>query len=271
MADFQEPSDDHKNKKANDQQSNQQKNQDQTQKNDNALDKDLSDAPQKDRYTLIKRYFGAIEMDISDVSDPHLKAIYLELNWWLQIVWCRYKDQEGKRDFKKFMGGQDFKSNPIIIPDLPQESNYYQWLESFDLVEKKSERLLLATVMALSLNDALFLSFLEMLKHPMVTIFVGGQVKNNGRRFIPTMQTLFYLLGGVDLKKHTTYQRYFRTQQSQITNWGLEMISSQTRITGYSGATDEWKNLLISLQPNIWQYFLGGAMPKPEDNQDLPI
>ncbi|HAS44150.1 MAG TPA: ATP-binding protein [Microscillaceae bacterium] len=267
MADFQEASDNQKKKNANSQKSKKK----QAQVNENSLAKDLSDAPQKQRQALIKRYFGSMVMDTVNVSDPHLKAIYLELNWWLQIVWCRYKNQEGKNDFRDFMTLRDFKSNPIQIPELPQESNYYQWLESNHLIEKESERLLFATVMALSLNDALFLSFLEMLKHPLVNIFVGGQVQSNGRRFIPTMQTLFYILGGVDLKKHTIYQRYFRSQQTQITNWGIEMVSLQSRITGYNEASDEWKNLLISLKPSIWQYFLGGAMPLPEDNQDLPL
>ncbi|OJJ22862.1 hypothetical protein BKI52_00490 [marine bacterium AO1-C] len=224
-----------------------------------------------DKEAIIRSYFNLMIMDTSKVEDIHHMAIYSELNWLLQVLWCRYNDFNSQEDFKSFFGKKDFKNKIIETPALPADSHYAQWLIEHDLLDKKPFRLMLAMVMALSLNDALFFALLELAHKPIISVFVGGQTQNGSRRFLPTMQTLLYLLAGVDLKKQAQYQLEFRSKQAQINQWGVELVSSQARLTGRPDLPDEWKNLLISLQPNIWQYFLGGAMPRPEDNQDLPL
>lgn len=232
----------------------------------------FSDSPQQNSaQVVVHQYFSMMRMDISTVADVHHRAIYQELNWLLQVLWCRYNDFQSKEDFQSFLGRADFKKNIIRLPKIPAESHYGQWLMQHRIAEKAPERLLMAVIMALSLNDAMFFSLLELLQRPIISVFVGGQTQDNSRRFLPTFQTLLYLLAGVDLKNQANYQLYFRAQQISLDAWGIQMISTQSRLTGRNDLPDEWKNLLISLKPNIWQFFLGGEMPQPEDNQDLPL
>lgn len=263
MAEYEHSSGDHEDKKKSAQEY------EKTKKSN--VQKSHSNSPEERQKKLIKGFFGEMEMSTQGVDDAHLRAIYQELNWFLQILWLRYKDYQSKEDFNTFSNQSDFNGNIIALPTLSLNSHYGEWLHKYQLTDKKPERILLAMVMALSLNDAIFFAFLDLLQKPFVSVLIGGQTQDNERRFLPTIQTLLYVLAGVDFKNQAQYQRKFRTQQSEMTKWGIEMISNQTRLTGKSEITDEWKNLLISLNPNIWQYFLGGEMPLPEDNTDLPI
>ncbi|EAY28103.1 ATP-binding protein [Microscilla marina] len=223
------------------------------------------------RLGQIQTYFGHMVMDTEGVKEASLEAVYKELNWFLQVLWLRYVNKDSKVDFKSFFAQPDFKGVAVKLPELPAKSHYKAWLQKHQLTEKAPERLLMAMVMALSLNDALFFAFIELLQQPIVAVFVGGQTKDSERRFMPTMQTLFYLLAGVDLKNQAAYQLRFRKQNHHLGKWGIELGSAQAKMTGRPDLADEWKNLLISLNPNIWQYFLGGNMPLPEENKDLPI
>ncbi|WP_299464036.1 AAA family ATPase [uncultured Microscilla sp.] len=231
---------------------------------------ELTNAEQQ-RIARVQDYFGQMVIDTKGVDDDSLEAVYKELNWFLQILWHRYKNKDGKEDFLSFLTKKDFNNNVVVLPELPAKSHYKAWLQKHKLTQKAPERLLMAMVMALSLNDALFFAFLDLLQQPLISVFVGGQTKDSERRFMPTVQTLLYLLAGVDLKNQATYQLHFRTQQHHLSKWGIELESAQARMSGRTDLSDEWKNLLISLNPNIWQYFLGGNMPLPEENKDLPI
>lgn len=162
---------------------------------------------------VIDRYFGEMILDTSGNIPDNLLAVYLELNWFLQVLWYRYKNPGNKNDIKTLEEEDDFNGDLIKLPLLPEESHYAQWLKKHKIYENAPERLLFATAMALSLNDAMFIALLALTQEPVITVFVGGQTQNNERRFTPSLQTVSYLLTGTDLKKQIDYQLHLRQQQ----------------------------------------------------------
>ncbi len=218
---------------------------------------------------IIRNYFGLMVMNPDEAPSIHHRAIYREINWLLQIIGYRFRNFNSQEDFEVFQGEMDFQYSMIQIPNLDEASHYGSWVIEHQL--SSQDRLFMSVVMAMSLNDALFFALLELLKLPIISVYVGGLTQNNGRRFLPTVQTILYLLAGTDLKKQAEYQLYFRSKAILIQKSGIQLKSSQSMRTGYDDIIDEWKNLLVSLDPVVWQYFLGADMPQPEENKQLPL
>ncbi|WP_232296761.1 ATP-binding protein [Microscilla marina] len=218
----------------------------------------------------VKELNRVVALRRSVPKNKDLDGVHSELNWWLKIIWYRYQDPAGELDFEDFLGLPDFNDVPIDFPPIETDSQYGQWLHKHQASEAYNIRLLLATTMALSLNDSLFFALQELTKPRVISSMVGGKVEEKGRRFLPSIQTVLYLLAGADLSNQAKYQLYFRSRADLLHKLGIELTSPNSRYS-QSDSNDEWKNLLISLNPNIWQYFLGGNMPLPEENKDLPI
>ncbi|MEO1054442.1 MAG: ATP-binding protein [Bacteroidota bacterium] len=217
---------------------------------------------QKDT-SVLDHYFDLLYIDPYDNRTPDEQAVYLELNWLLQVIRYRCLSPQEKS------GIEDLLVHEIEMPSLPTESHYGQWVNTQGL--NVQDRILLALTMSASINDAILYPFIELSRNPLVAPFIGGQTQANGKRFIASLQTLLYLLGGTDLHVQAQYQMYFRSRQHQLAKWGIDIKSFQAMRTGYSDITDEWKNLVVNLQPAFWRYFMGGEMPKPEENQQLPL
>ena len=220
----------------------------------------------------MRQHFCRLEIKphSSKNGNIHQQAIGQEINWWLQTLWCRLINFDSKAGFQAFLGTPDYSQRNIEVPALPPQSHYGKWVHQHAL--QPADRLLLATVMVSSLNDALFFGFHQLLRVPLISSFVGGQTSNEGRRFFPSIQTLLYLLGGTDMQKHTPYQLYFFQKQAKLQQYGVQLRSSVAVRTGLDDIiSPNWKNLLLSLDSNIWEYFLGNEMPRPEHNQELPL
>ncbi|WP_299463106.1 AAA family ATPase [uncultured Microscilla sp.] len=218
----------------------------------------------------VKKLNRVVALRRSVPKNDHLDGVHRELNWWLKIIWCRYQAPAGAHDFKDFFELPDFNDDPIVFPTIETESQYGKWLQKHGVSKEYSIRLLLATAMALSLNDSLFFGLQELTKPRVISSLVGGKLEEQGRRFLPSIQTVLYLLAGADLNNQARYQLSFRSNADKLRKLGIVLTNPNSRYS-QANLSDEWKNLLISLNPNIWQYFLGGNMPLPEDNQDLPI
>ncbi|MGD1840648.1 MAG: ATP-binding protein, partial [Thermonemataceae bacterium] len=197
------------------------------------------------------------------------KAIYADMNWLLQLLYFRYLYFDSKQDYKDFEGQLDFKAQPFQVPRLSEESPYGQWVKKYKLTPE--DRLLMATALAKTFDDSLFFSLLALMKLPLVSTVVGGHTQLEGKHFLPSLQTVLFLLGGMDGDRRIHYFEQFVSKRNQFQDWGIDLYSPQEALLGEKASKDEWKNLLISLRPAIWQYFLGGAMPQPEENQQLPL
>ncbi|MGD1840602.1 MAG: hypothetical protein ACFB0B_06855 [Thermonemataceae bacterium] len=206
----------------------------------------------------LEDYLTWVDIGTTDDLDEHHQAIFLELNWWLQIVCYRYKNPDSKVGIIQLM---DDPKTSIRLPHLPINSHFRHWIDLHGLGTE--ERLMLITTVALSLDDFLFFPLLEMMQTNFSSI-IGGRIVNASRQFLPSIQTVLFLLGGISLKERAHYQKYFQSQHKQLPAWGIESKSAQSLRSGYeTEVEDEWKNLLISLRPAIWQYFLVGALPQP--------
>lgn len=201
----------------------------------------------------VTHYCRALQLNAHHVN-IHQKAVYQELTWWLQISWHRYSNSNKPVDFTVFLELPGFDGKPAKAPVIDPASHYGQWLKQKGLeTDDYATRLLLATTMALSLNNGLFFSFLEYLKTPVISSLVGGHTQQNNRRFLPTLQTVFFLLAGTDLSKQNEYQFHFRRKHAMLQEWGFDLQPNPE---------NDWANQLISLQPNVWLYFLGGNLPQ---------
>lgn len=218
----------------------------------------------------VKKLNLVVALRPSNPQSDDLDGIHAELNWWLTIIWHRYQEPAGILDFKDFLALPDFNDQPTGFPVSETDSQYGKWLQKYGVSEEYEIRLLLATTMALSLNDSLFFALQELTKPKVISSMVGGIIDERSRCFLPSIQTVLYLLAGADLSNQARYQLYFRSKADILDKLGVELAPPNNRHS-YSDSNDEWKNLLISLNPNIWQYFLGGNMPLPEENKDLPI
>ncbi|MXV49678.1 AAA family ATPase [Pedobacter sp. HMF7647] len=187
----------------------------------------------------------------------HLNALDLldEINWFEKVLQTRLKLHYGEET--------DFESiNQILPPDYSdRESVYFEFIRFYQLTS--SERL----VLILAMLPHIFPQILDV-------FFNKGQLKDRGNTefgglkgtshsgFLPTGETVLFLLAGNDLGKRFKVQQLFDTEHLFKIHNILWLGSSPANEPVFSGQlliNDEYVDL-----------FTGGKLRKPSFSMDFP-
>jgi len=205
-------------------------------------------------------------------TNIHQKAIYQELNWFNQVLFYRFKDPSSLKSL------WDLCTTPATTLDKPvslqapllnTQTHYGQFVQQHQLQE--DARLLLALGIAASLNDWLLYPLIELAKYAGVSALIGGELTSQGNRFLPTMQTFLFLVGGADLVTQGSTQFKFQTQHALFCQDVMRLGSFNYFSDNAQVLQDDWLHQQITLNATYYRYFMGAPMPLPENNRDLPI
>jgi hypothetical protein len=154
----------------------------------------------------------------------------------------------------------DFKS-----VHLPADAKDHSPLQSFIRENKlsESEVIILLTALAPHVDPIFFDDLIQ--KHiPGQGDFpqIGGIRGKNHRGFLPTAETVLFILAGSDLKKKFEYQALFDKDHPLTT---LNLVSIEEPVPGepqYSGR--------LIMAPEFVEWFITGVMPHPKFSMDFP-
>lgn len=204
---------------------------------------------------------------IDRTGNVHEKAVNQELNWLLHIIYYRCTHPNDKINLEDLEGTlQGFQSSLIQAPmpnALEPTAHYHQWLNEQNLTHQLPERLFMALGFAAQLAAPMLYPLNLLWEHAAVATWTGGSYDQHARSFTPTMRSLFYLLAGPSQSRHNHLLLHFETSCPLLHSPVINLISKQ--------ADTPMANKQIKLQAGYALYFLGGEMPRPEHNRDLPI
>ena len=208
-----------------------------------------------------------------------------ELDWFRQIVLFREADPSSKKPFQEITS----------VPDLSfaQEAHYVKIVNRLKLTT--SGRIALLLALARAVNDESLFSIQDLLsmQNPdqatqakegdeeepkrlkMDNVFlakklIGGHLHTETRTFIPTLKTLLFLLCGNNKIAQQEALLHFHSRHSLFLEGIIEMHPLGAPQQG-DRVVQDWINHQIFLNPSYLRYFLGGAVPQPEDDLNLPI
>jgi len=148
---------------------------------------------------------------------------------------------------------------------LPADANDHSPLQSFIRENKLSETEIIILLTALAPHvDPIFFDDLIQKHIPGQGDFpqFGGIRGRNHRGFLPTAETILFILAGNDLKKRFEYQALFDKDHPLAT---LNLVSIEEPIPG----EPQFSGRLI-LAPEYVEWFITGMMPHPKFSMDFP-
>lgn len=218
------------------------------------------------------------------MADNH-HILEKELNWFRQIVRYRETNSIDQVTFDKIPS--------LSIPILSEGSHYEKIVTRLKLTPEDRVALLLALARALDDNSLFGLQdLLAMQASPpfsppdnnedeetkMETIhnlfwakkMIGGHLHSETQTFIPTLKTLLFLLCGSNKIAQQEALLHFHTRHALFLEGIIEMHPLGASSQG-DRVVQDWINHQIFLNPSYLRYFLGGPVPQPEDDLNLPI
>lgn len=223
---------------------------------------------QSSSVTIPGPYVFQLPADLS----VHQQAIYQELNWFAQVLYHRFKNPQDTTalwNLPQKYPGEEGQPSPLQAPYIDSKSHYGQLLNQYQLGEEA--RLLLALGVAIHLNQILLLPLVELAQYPGTYPLIGGELTNQKRRFQPSSQTFLFLVAGADVIRQGQVQYHFQVQHPLIRDEVIQLRSFRSTHTDNQEAYDEWLYKRIILHKDYYHYFMGGQMPRPEDNKNLPL
>ena len=176
-----------------------------------------------------------------------------EIQWLQKIIAYRLNHLQSTENFERIA--------PIpILGEKTATTNYAEFLAAHNFAE--AERLAIALVMARAVEMEIFVPIVEPFKDAAFRYVFGGDLKGKSLRFIPTFQTLCFLLARRDKERQAYYIRHFHKRHPLFLN-GIVMLY----------AADDEQNLLnhqLEISEAYLRYFLGGAVPRLDTEGDFP-
>lgn len=204
---------------------------------------------------------------------PHQTDVYKELNWFAQVLFHRCTkpgDQTSLWDLPKKYPAKNEEASPLQAPELSNESHYSKLVADYNLTE--DARLLLALGMAIHLNQILLSPLVQLAKYPGMYSLMGGELTNGEKRFLPSAQTFLFLVCGSDIINQGKIQYAFQNRHPLLKDQVIQLRSFQSNYQEEGKEVyDEWLYKRIILHKDYYHYFMGGQMPLPEDNKNLPL
>lgn len=187
------------------------------------------------------------------------KDVVAELAWLEQVLTERLRELESEEPFATF---SSFEAPKL---GMNNSTAYSELVKKFDLSVK--DRLLLVTALAPFISPSLLTSKLR--KPGVVSqvrqVEVGGYIDRGSRHFLPTMQTVLFLLCGTDEYTSTITNLQLR-EQSPLFKEGI--VKEETIAVAQDVANS--LNQLLSVAQEYLNYLQSGHDPKPTFGNAFP-
>lgn len=197
-------------------------------------------------------------MDRSIITD-NAQIINEEISWLLTILDSRIAKLE------------DETASVLFFPDAPpaglseKQSAYADLVNEYDL--GPVERLLLICSLAPHISPEAFTSKIRdeksglKIKYPRL----GGYFDTTFTNFVPTLQTIVYLLAGDDMSA-MLYNHLFLMERSVLLK---EQIITLDAVSTSEDSTNR-RNYAIRLAPEFVEYLISGKRPRPDFGKTFP-
>ena len=246
--------------------------------NSNTPDKHSSNQPSKviaqEMQKLLKApYFFAIP----EHFDPHQRAVYQELNWLAHVLFFRFQYPQNTTHIEHLSSTVKQNETDNIDPALLQApepvkgSNYAALIKEHGLDDEARLLLALGLALATHLNQLLLFPLLQLAKNAYTYPLIGGELTHQQRRFQPTAKTFLYLACGADLLRQGQVQFNFQSRHPLLRSQIIQLQTFEQTTHQDREVYDEWPHKRIILQADYYNYLMGGALPLPEDNKNLPL
>ncbi|EAY28623.1 ATP-binding protein [Microscilla marina] len=208
---------------------------------------------------------------VKATTQNNTHILQAELNWLKALVLHRVSSPQDPTTLEG-----------LTLPyskELPDDGSHYVKLAQ-RLQLSLEGRLLLILGLARSMDDdALFplaelcslnKSNLEDSQHWCLRM-IGGHLHAETQTFIPTLKTLLFLLCGSNKIAQQEALLRFHTRHALFLEGIVEMHPLGAASTRGDRVVQDWINHQVFLNPSYLRYFLGGPVPQPEDDLNLPI
>lgn len=195
-----------------------------------------------------------------------------ELNWLKALVIHRIGSPKDTATL------EELTSLPYS-KDLPEDGSHYVKLGK-RLKLTLEDRLLLILGLARSMDDDAFFPLAELCSMGSLQLeesqhwclrMIGGHLHAETQTFIPTLKTLLFLLCGSNKIAQQEALLRFHTRHALFLEGIIEMHPLGAASPRGDRVVQDWINHQIFLNPSYLRYFLGGPVPQPEDDLNLPI
>ena len=195
-----------------------------------------------------------------------------ELNWLKALVIHRINSPKDTATL------EELTSLPYK-KQLPEDGSHYVKLGQ-RLTLTLEDRLLLILGLARSMDDDAFFPLAELCTMAGMQLeenqhwclrMIGGHLHAETQTFIPTLKTLLFLLCGSNKIAQQEALLRFHTRHSLFLEGIIEMHPLGVASPRGDKVVQDWINHQIFLNPSYLRYFLGGPVPQPEDDLNLPI
>ena len=151
-----------------------------------------------------------------------------------------------------------------FMPDLPTDANLSRYIIQKNY--KLPEQIALGLTLARAIRPALLFPLTQACADPLRFNQIGGNILTSSIRFIPTLQTLIYLLTGQDLVEQQKYLNYFHPKHPLF----LESVISLFSRDKEKGGDDDLIYRELRLNYPYLRYFLGGEAPRLDEEPNFP-
>ncbi len=170
-----------------------------------------------------------------------------------QLISFRLENPQGTMDDLSFLN------------HLPQESNLRALFEKKNL--NPAEQLALILSLARATQPALFFPLTQASADPLKQNQIGGSIKTASFRFIPTLQTLVYVLAGEDMRQQQQYLRHFHPKHPLFLE---DIIYLESTLDKDNKREDDPLYRELRLSYPYLRYFLGGDAPRLDEEPNFP-